>query len=56
MFIDDVIDELGIRQEINHISTILENGTSAHRQLTTYQETGSIEAVIRQLTQFSSTN
>ena len=28
-FVDDVVDELGSRKEIEHIHTILERGTSA---------------------------
>ena len=32
-FVDDVVDELGSRKEIEHIHTILERGTSAEEQL-----------------------
>ena len=32
-FVDDVVDELGSRKEIEHVHTILERGTSADRQL-----------------------
>ena len=32
-FIDDVVDELGSREHVNYVHTILENGTSADRQL-----------------------
>lgn len=45
-FIDDVVDELGSREEINYVHTILENGTSADRQLKVYQETGDLRAVV----------
>ena len=38
-FIDDVVDELGSREEINYIHRILEHGTGADRQLRIYQET-----------------
>ncbi len=34
--IDDVVDELGSRREIDYIHTILEKGTSADRQLAVY--------------------
>ncbi|NDJ74845.1 MAG: carboxylate-amine ligase [Chloroflexi bacterium] len=34
--VDDVLDELGSRQEVHYIKTILDNGTSADRQLKTY--------------------
>jgi len=47
--IDDVVDPLGTRQEIEYIRTILEEGTSADRQLKCYKETGSFKAVIDQL-------
>lgn len=37
-FVDDVVDNLGSRQEIEHIHTILERGTSADEQLKVYAE------------------
>ncbi len=45
-FVDDVVDELGCREEINYVNTILENGTSADRQLRVFQETGDLRAVV----------
>lgn len=46
-FVDDVVDELGSRDEINYIYTILENGTSADRQLRVYRESGGdLQAVV----------
>lgn len=45
-FVDDVVDELGSRKEIEHIKTILDRGTSAHRQLQIYQETGDLKKVV----------
>lgn len=36
--VDDVVDKLGSRQEIEHIKTILERGTSADRQVQAYTE------------------
>jgi carboxylate-amine ligase len=39
-FIDDVVDELDSRKEIEHIHTILERGTSADEQLKVYAESG----------------
>ncbi len=36
--VDDVVDELGSRSEIEHIHTILERGTSADRQVQVYKE------------------
>lgn len=47
--IDDVVDELGTRQEIEYVRTILKKGTSADRQLRTYHETQSLEAVVDML-------
>jgi carboxylate-amine ligase len=39
-FVDDVVDDLGSRQEIEHIHTILDRGTSADEQLRVYYESG----------------
>jgi carboxylate-amine ligase len=36
--IDDVVDDLGSRAEIEHIKTIMERGTSADRQILIHQE------------------
>lgn len=48
-FVDEVVDELGSRKELEYIHTILENGTSADRQIKTYRETGNLSAVVDQL-------
>ena len=48
-FVDDVVDELGSRNEINHIHTILQRGTSADRQLQIYRETNDLKAVVDDL-------
>jgi carboxylate-amine ligase len=48
-FVDDVVDELGSRKELEYIHTILEHGTSADRQLRTYEETGDLNKVVDQL-------
>lgn len=45
-FVDDVVDELGSRKEIEYVHTILANGTSADRQLRVYEETGDLKAVV----------
>jgi carboxylate-amine ligase len=37
-FVDDVLDQLGSRQEVEHIYTILERGTSADEQLRVYHQ------------------
>jgi carboxylate-amine ligase len=39
-FVDEVVDELGSRQELETIRWILANGNGADRQLAVYQETG----------------
>jgi glutamate---cysteine ligase / carboxylate-amine ligase len=48
-FVDEVVDELGSRKEIEHIYTILERGTSADEQLRVWQETGDVKAVVDHL-------
>jgi carboxylate-amine ligase len=48
-WIDDVVDELGIRSEVEYVHTILDGGTSADRQLATYREHGDLSAVVDQL-------
>ncbi len=45
-FIDDVIDELGSRKEIEYIHQILEMGTGADRQLSVYERTSDLNAVV----------
>jgi glutamate---cysteine ligase / carboxylate-amine ligase len=39
-FVDDVVDELGSRRELETIRWILENGSGADRQLAVYRESG----------------
>src|SRR6266436_4392214 len=48
-FIDDVVDELGSRKEVEYAYRILEEGSSADRQLATYERTGDLKAVVDQL-------
>jgi carboxylate-amine ligase len=48
-FIDDVVDELGSRKEVEYAIRIMKEGTSADRQLATYQRTGDFKAVVDQL-------
>ena len=45
-FVDDVVDELGSREEINYIHEILETGTGADRQLRVFRETGDLKKVV----------
>lgn len=51
LFIDDVLDELGSRDEINYIRTMLEQGSGADRQLKVFRETGSLRAVVDYMAQ-----
>jgi carboxylate-amine ligase len=44
--IDDVVDELGSREEINYIHQMLRMGTGADRQLKVYEETGDLKKVV----------
>ncbi len=46
-FVDELVDELGTRQEMNYIRALLEDprGTGADRQLAIYHETGNVQAV-----------
>ncbi len=45
-FVDDVVDELGSRQELQYIHEILRNGSGADRQLRVYKETGDFHRVV----------
>jgi len=48
-FVDDVLDDLGSRKEVEHIHTILERGTSADEQLQVFSETNDLKAVVDRL-------
>jgi carboxylate-amine ligase len=45
-FVDDVVDRLNCREEIDYIRTIMRMGTGADRQLKKYAETGDLNAVV----------
>jgi carboxylate-amine ligase len=45
-FVDDVVDELGSRDEINHIYDIMERGTSADQQLRIHRQTDDLKQVV----------
>ncbi len=55
-FIDDVVDELGSRKEIEHIHTILERRTSAEEQLRVFNETKDLNAVVDRLIELTMEN
>ncbi|HYY46227.1 MAG TPA: carboxylate-amine ligase [Candidatus Angelobacter sp.] len=48
-FVDDVVDDLGSRQAVSYVRTVVETGTSADRQLRRYRETGHFHAVVDEL-------
>ena len=48
-FVDDVVDELGSRQAVEYVHTILRDGTSADRQLRVHHESASLTAVVDHL-------
>jgi carboxylate-amine ligase len=45
-FVDDVVDDLGSRKEVEYIRTMLESGTGADRQLRVFEETGDLKRVV----------
>ncbi|MGA9472456.1 MAG: carboxylate-amine ligase [Terriglobales bacterium] len=45
-FVDDVVDELGSREEVEYIRKIMDMGTGADRQLRVFEETGDMKAVM----------
>jgi carboxylate-amine ligase len=45
-FLADVVDELGSRKEVEYAFRILEEGTSADRQLAVWRETGDLKSVV----------
>jgi carboxylate-amine ligase len=46
-FVDDVLDELDSRQEVEYIRTILERGNGAERQLEIFEKTGDLKQVVQ---------
>jgi carboxylate-amine ligase len=45
-FVDDVVDELDCRDEINSVRRILETGSGADRQLRVFEQTGDLKKVV----------
>ena len=45
-FIDEVVDELGCRDAIEHIRVMIRDGSGADRQLKVYRETGELKKVV----------
>jgi carboxylate-amine ligase len=48
-FVDDVVDELGSRTEVEYAFRILDEGASADRQLRVFEQTGDLKAVVDHL-------
>ncbi|MCE7991145.1 MAG: carboxylate-amine ligase [Roseivirga sp.] len=45
-FVDDVVDDLDSREEVESVFKIFENGTGADRQLKVFEETGDVKDVV----------
>lgn len=50
-FIDDVVDELDCRKEVNYVFQMIEQGSGADRQLKVFQETGDLTKVVQYVVQ-----
>ena len=47
---DDVVDELGSREQINYVHTILREGTGADKQLSVFEQTQDLTKVVDLIT------
>jgi carboxylate-amine ligase len=45
-FIDDVVDDLGCRKEVEYAREIVKNGTGADRQLKVFTKAGDMKKVV----------
>jgi glutamate---cysteine ligase / carboxylate-amine ligase len=54
-FVDDVVDELGSRKELEYIYQMMDNGSGADRQLHVFKETGDLKAVVDYIIQETET-
>ncbi|HUE87333.1 MAG TPA: carboxylate-amine ligase [Vicinamibacterales bacterium] len=45
-FVDDVLDELGCRKDVEYVQTMLDRGTGADRQLKVFADTGDLRNVV----------
>ena len=45
-FVDDVVDELNCREEVNYLREIVKMGSGADRQLKVFQQTGDLKKVV----------
>ncbi|MBT8279954.1 MAG: carboxylate-amine ligase [Muriicola sp.] len=46
-FVEDVVDELGCRNEVNYVYQMLEQGSGADRQLKVFNETNDLKEVVK---------
>jgi carboxylate-amine ligase len=46
-FIDDVVDDLGCRKEVNYVYQMLQQGSGADRQLKVFKETNDLREVVK---------
>lgn len=56
MFVDEVVDDLDSRKEIEHIHTILERGTSSDAQMKVFNETKDLKNVVDWLMAYTMEN
>ena len=54
-FVDDVVDELGSRREVEYVHVVLRDGTSADRQLDVFRRTEDLKAVVRHVVEETKT-
>jgi carboxylate-amine ligase len=54
-FVDDVVDDLGSRNEVEYVRRILEMGSGADRQLRVFQETNDLKKVVDYMVQETET-
>jgi carboxylate-amine ligase len=45
-FVDDVVDELECRKEVEYVQTMLDRGTGADRQLRVFNESNDLRQVV----------
>lgn len=45
-FVDEVVDDLGIRDEMNYVQTMLQRGSGADRQLDVYEQSNDLNQVV----------
>lgn len=50
-FVDDVVDELDCREEVEYVETMLERGSGADRQLQVYKDTNDLKKVVEYIVQ-----